>query len=211
MQRDIIGGFRYCQSAFWEPSSIKCCDSRWLHCSRSCWLSLVSYPYPTPGQPASSPLCWSNMVGFSRGVMAPDLRVAFCITNSSEGGRYRRGDQTHCPAAFVTIWVDFLILSDSQQGSCLSPFIIWGGGGGASSSPDSDRLPSNQSRDCSATVGAASISPGSHYTETARKRGSETEMKIEEKMRGKGKIEKKRSRTEQCGGGTEGNDGDCTP
>lgn len=67
------------------------------------------------------------------------------------------------------------------------PFIIfWGGRGGT----DSDRLPSNQSRYCSATVGAASISPGSHYTETARKRGSETEMKIEEKMRGKGKIEK---------------------
>lgn len=76
--------------------------------------------------------------------------------------------------------------------------------------PDSDRLPSNQSRYCSATVGADSISPGSHYTETARKRRSETEMKIEEKMRRKGKIEKK-SRTEQHGGGTEGNVGDCTP
>lgn len=85
---------------------------------------------------------------------------------------------------------------------------------GASSGPVSDRLPSNQSRDCSATVGAASISPGSHYTETARKRGSETEMKIEEKMRGKGKIgrkKKERSRREQHRGGTEGDAADCTP
>lgn len=102
-------------------------------------------------------------------------------------------------------------MSDSQRGSSLSPFVIGGGAVGASSSPDSGRLPSNQSRDCSATVGAASISPGSHYTETARKRGSETEMKIEEKMRGEGKIGKKRSRTEQHLGGTERNVGDCTP
>lgn len=77
------------------------------------------------------------------------------------------------------------------------PFIyIFLFGGGGSSGPDSDRLPSNRSRDFSATVGAASISPGSHYTETARKRGSETEMKIEEKRRGKGKIGQNKDRQE---------------
>lgn len=69
-----------------------------------------------------------------------------------------------------------------------------GGGGGASQSPLSDRLPSNQSRDCSATVGAASIGPGSYYTETARKTRSETEMKIQEKVRGMGKAKKKKKR-----------------
>lgn len=99
----------------------------------------------------------------------------------------RRSDAPSRCLCYNLSWL--LILSDSQRGSSLSPFVIGGGGAvGASSSPDSDRLPSNQSRDCSATVGAASISPGSHYTETARKRGSETEMKIEEKMRGEGKI-----------------------
>lgn len=69
-----------------------------------------------------------------------------------------------------------------------------GGWGGASLNPVSDRLPSNQSksRDCSATVGAASIGLGSHYTETARRTASEMEMKIKERMRGKGKNEKKK-------------------
>lgn len=66
--------------------------------------------------------------------------------------------------------------------------------GWGSSSRNSDKLPSNQSRDFSATVGAASISPGSHYTETARKRGSETEMEIKEKTRGKGKIGKNKDK-----------------
>lgn len=39
---------------------------------------------------------------------------------------------------------------------------------------------------CSATVGAGSVGPGSHYTETARKLGSETETEIKEDWEGWG-------------------------
>lgn len=50
-------------------------------------------------------------------------------------------------------------------------------------------LPSNRSgaEICSATVGAGSVGPGSHYTETARKLGSETETEIKETGRGGGR------------------------
>lgn len=209
----MIGGFRCCHSAFWEPSSIKCCDSRWLRCSAGILpVSHTRAACQRPTEPGEHGRLYPR---------CDDTRSACSITNSSEGGRYRRGDQTHRPAALVTIWVDFFILSDHQRGSSLSPFFFLAGGGGVGGgqcvikSRTRTGCLATRAGDCSATVGAASISPGSHYTETARKRGSETEMKIEEKMRGKGKIGRKkkreRSRRERHGGGTEGTVGDRTP